>query len=126
MRPRPRIFFRLSPRAFLTYAPGVTRYAVARVEEVGLGQVKIVELAGTGVGLFKLPDGSWRAYENFCPHAGAPVCTGSVSAGMPPILRCPWHGWEFDLLTGRLAGRADCALDSFQVDVADGTVFVWA
>lgn len=57
--------------------------------------------------------GQLRAYRNACPHAGAPVCTGRVSGTSMPsrvyeyiyglegcILRCPWHGWEFDLLSG--------------------------
>jgi nitrite reductase/ring-hydroxylating ferredoxin subunit len=51
---------------------------------------------------------------NVCPHEVAPVCLGGVRgtalASMPGeytwgregvILACPWHGWEFDLLTGR-------------------------
>ena len=104
----------------------MTKHEAARVEEVNVGQAKIVRLAGAEIGIFRLDDGSWRAYQNFCPHAGAPVCTGAVSQGAPPILRCPWHAWDFDLTTGQLVGNDNCQLDSYQVEVADGSVFVWA
>ena len=105
---------------------GMTKHEVVRVDEVTVGRAKIVQLAGAEIGLFRLNDGTWRAYKNFCPHAGAPVCTGPVSNGPPQILRCPWHAWDFDLATGQLVGRARCELDSYRVEVADGTVFVWA
>ena len=104
----------------------MTKHAVVRADEVNPGRAKIVRLDGTEIGLFRLNDGSWRAYKNFCPHAGAPVCTGPVSNSTPQILRCPWHAWNFDLTTGQLVGHANCKLDSYQVEVADGTVFVWA
>ena len=104
----------------------MTKHEAARADEVNVRQAKIVQLGGDEIGIFRLGDGSWRAYKNFCPHAGAPVCTGPVSKGAPPILRCPWHAWEFDLTTGQLVGDAHCELDSYQVEIADGTVFVWA
>ena len=103
----------------------MTKHEAARADKVHVGQAKIVHLGDTEVGIFRLGDGSWRAYKNFCPHAGAPVCTGLVSQGTPQILRCPWHAWDFDLATGQLVGAADCELDSYQVEIADGAVFVW-
>jgi 3-phenylpropionate/trans-cinnamate dioxygenase ferredoxin subunit len=52
--------------------------------------------------------------KNSCPHQGGPLCLGRtiglVTSSGPgdfryeregEILRCPWHGWEFDLATGR-------------------------
>ena len=104
----------------------MTRHAAGRVDEISAGRAKIVRLGGTEIGVFRLDDGSWRAYANVSPHAGAPVCTGPVSNGTPQILRCPWHAWNFDLTTGRMVGHERVELDSYQVEVADGTVFVWA
>ncbi len=104
----------------------MTRHAAAKADEVTPGQFKIVQIAGTGVGLFQLRGGEWRAYRNFCPHMGAPVCTGPLSGGERQVLRCPWHAWDFDLATGELLGDPNCQLDAYRVEVADGTVFVWA
>jgi nitrite reductase (NADH) small subunit len=55
--------------------------------------------------------GDLLAVRNRCPHHGGPLCLGSVEerlAGRPggydlsgvTVLRCPWHGWEFDPRTG--------------------------
>lgn len=43
-------------------------------------------------------DGSaWRAIDNNCPHASAPLCDGAVLDGK---VVCYLHCWEFDLKTG--------------------------
>jgi 3-phenylpropionate/trans-cinnamate dioxygenase ferredoxin subunit len=86
---------------------------VGRVGEIPPGQRKIVELEGRSIGVFNVK-GTFYALRNSCPHQAAPLCLGSVQgmtvAPRPgvyayvregEILRCPWHGWEFDLTTGR-------------------------
>ena len=91
----------------------MTRYIVATVEEIPPGGRKIVEVAGRSIGVFNL-DGEFFALRNRCPHQGGPLCAGSlgglISAPRPgeyqysragEILRCPWHGWEFDIRTGQ-------------------------
>ena len=65
------------------------------------------------VALFNVA-GTLYALDGVCPHQGGPLCLGRtvglVTAERPgditytregEILRCPWHGWEFDLETGR-------------------------
>jgi nitrite reductase/ring-hydroxylating ferredoxin subunit len=76
---------------------------------------KIVEVDGRSIGLFNVK-GNLRAVLNVCPHEMAPVCRGAVrgtTLDSKPgeyrwgrhgeILACPWHQWEFDLLTGAQA-----------------------
>jgi nitrite reductase/ring-hydroxylating ferredoxin subunit len=88
------------------------------------------------LGVF-LVGGSYRAYRNVCPHEGAPVCRGTISGTVLPsgvyeyrydedrkVLRCPWHGWEFDLSTGRHLVDPGVRLRSYQVEAADGMVYV--
>jgi 3-phenylpropionate/trans-cinnamate dioxygenase ferredoxin subunit len=88
------------------------RYPVARVGEIPDGGRKIIDLEGRSVGVFRVGD-EYFAVRNRCPHEGGPLClgptTGAVVASDPgtyewsragEILRCPWHGWEFDLRTG--------------------------
>jgi nitrite reductase/ring-hydroxylating ferredoxin subunit len=88
------------------------RYQVAQMDEIPEGGKKIVSVKGIEFGIFNV-DGNYYAWRNVCPHAGAPVCLGNVCGTRLPslvyeytygrdneILRCPWHGWEFDLKTG--------------------------
>lgn len=66
-------------------------------------------------------EGGLRAYRNVCPHANAPLHTGRVAHG---VLRCPWHGWEFDLATGCHIRQQTCTLDAYHVEVEGSRVFV--
>jgi 3-phenylpropionate/trans-cinnamate dioxygenase ferredoxin subunit len=83
------------------------------VDEIPSGKRKIVEVAGRSIGVFNLK-GEFFALRNSCPHQGGPLCSGRaigfVYAATPgeyqysrqgEILRCPWHGWEFDIRTGQ-------------------------
>lgn len=86
---------------------------VARAGEIPPGGRKIVVINGRSVGVFNVK-GSYFALRNTCPHAGGPLCEGPISglvvAREPgdyeylrrgEFLRCPWHGWEFDIRTGQ-------------------------
>ena len=91
------------------------RLVVGPAAEIPPGKKRIVEDPETGlsVGVFNI-DGAFHAIKNVCPHLGAPLCQGSLHATHRPsdvsefradfagrILRCPWHGWEFDVVTGK-------------------------
>ena len=43
-------------------------------------------------------DGDVFVYRNRCPHRGGPLARGVVQDGR--VVRCPMHGWRFDLATG--------------------------
>ncbi len=91
----------------------MTKHIVARVDEIPLGGRKVVEVAGRSIGIFHVK-GNFYAIRNSCPHQGGPLCQGRLSgmltatkpgdyvyAQQGEILRCPWHGWEFDVKTGQ-------------------------
>jgi nitrite reductase (NADH) small subunit len=83
-------------------------------------------------------DDEFFAVRNKCPHRGAPLCEGTVGGtfltsrpneyvfGMENrVLRCPWHGWEFDLRTGRSLFQPDeVRVKTYRVTVEDGVVFL--
>ena len=88
----------------------MAKHIVAKQGELPDGGGKLVYLDNIEVGVFFV-EGEYHAYRNMCPHAGAPVCNSVVGKVMTadeitlpnrdrPIIRCPWHGWEFDLATG--------------------------
>ncbi len=91
----------------------MSRHVVGKVSEVGPGERKIVEAEGRSIGVFNVA-GEYFALRNSCPHQAAPLCRGAIKGMTMPskpgeyvwaregeILRCPWHGWEFDIKTGR-------------------------
>ena len=40
------------------------------------------------------------------------------------ILACPWHGWEFDLLTGESLSDPRIRLRRYPVEVEDDTIYI--
>ena len=100
----------------------MTRLAVAKTDQLTVGRCRVVRAGETEIGLF-LVAGEVRAYRNFCPHAGAPLSDGTIGGG---TVRCPWHGWAFDLQTGVHIANPRCTLDAHRTEVVEGTVFVWA
>ena len=91
----------------------MAKHLIGTVDEIAPGERKIVEIAGRSIGVFNV-GGEFFALRNTCPHQGGPLCqgqlTGFLIARVPgdysytrrgEILRCPWHGWEFDIKTGQ-------------------------
>ncbi len=65
--------------------------------------------------------GQYAALDNRCPHQGGPLGEGSIEGGW---LRCPWHGWDYDPLTGRSPGAHDDSLETFPVQLREDGVYV--
>jgi 3-phenylpropionate/trans-cinnamate dioxygenase ferredoxin subunit len=89
------------------------RCVVARLSDFPAGSRKIVSVGGRSIGVFNIR-GRFYALRNRCPHQGAPLCLGRIKgttlARTPyeyvygrddEIIQCPWHGWEFEIETGR-------------------------
>lgn len=117
-------------------AVGPRQWPVARASEIGPGEFRLVEVKRRSIGLFNV-NGRFVAALNVCPHELAPVCRGRVGGTTLPsppgeyrwgregeILACPWHGWEFDLLTGEALADPRIRLRLYPVSVEDDTVYV--
>ncbi|MGB5551564.1 MAG: thiamine pyrophosphate-dependent enzyme [Thermoanaerobaculia bacterium] len=64
--------------------------------------------------------GEYAALDNKCPHQGGPLGEGSIEEG---LLRCPWHGWDFDPLTGKAPGYDD-GVATYPIEVRDDGIYV--
>ena len=64
--------------------------------------------------------GQYAALDNHCPHQGGPLGEGSIENG---LLRCPWHGWDYDPLTGKAPGYDD-GVETYPVEVREDGVYV--
>ena len=91
----------------------VRRVVVARANEIAPGDRKLVDVAGRAIVVFNI-NGEFFALANRCPHKAGELCkgkiTGFVSSPDPgvyeythqgEVIRCPWHGWEFHIRTGK-------------------------
>lgn len=113
------------------------RHDVGRVDDYADGSRRILQLGKRSVGVFRIGQ-DFHAVLNHCPHNGAAVCLGRVSGTMLPskpfeyeyaeeqvVLRCPWHGWEFDLASGKcLFGVDGSKVKTYPVTIENDTVFV--
>lgn len=108
----------------------MTRHVVATIDQIPPGQRMLVTINGREIGIFNVA-GQYFAVGNRCPHNGASLCKGRivslVEASEPgsyqvsrrgEVVRCPWHGWEFDLRTG----KSRCEPDRTKVRSYDARV----
>lgn len=97
---------------------------VCRVEELQRNGVIHKQLDnGLEVAVVALADGTFVAFENWCPHKGGPLAFGKIKNG---IVTCPWHGFRFDLRTGKAVGIDESILRAhvLQATVREGQVYL--
>ena len=94
-------------------------YKVLEVDELPDGRVKPVTCAHKTLCLTRVGN-EFGALDNKCPHQGGPLGEGSIENG---LLRCPWHGWDYDPLSGKAPGYDD-GVETFPVEVREDGVYV--
>ena len=100
--------------------------SVGNVDDLPEGRVKTVTARTISMCLSHF-DGQWAAMDNRCPHQNGPLGEGSIEKGVDGKcwIRCPWHGWDFDPLTGAPpGGHEDTGQELYPVDIRDGEIFV--
>lgn len=93
---------------------------IASVNEVPPGTAKEFTAEGRVIALFNV-DGEFHAMDGVCPHAGGPLGEGTLSAS---VVTCPWHGWQFDVTTGRHCLNPNIQHTTFTVQVDGDDVLV--
>ena len=94
--------------------------AAARVSELSEGACIQRLVAGKPVALFNV-GGRIFALEGVCLHRGGPVGEGDLEDN---IVTCPWHGWQYDVTTGRNVFDDSIGLRTYEVRVQDGEILV--
>jgi pyruvate oxidase len=84
------------------------------------GRVRSVAVDGRTIALCRIKD-RYGALDNHCPHQGGPLGEGSIENG---LLRCPWHGYDYDPLTGSPPPPFTDAPACFATEVRDDGVYV--
>jgi 3-phenylpropionate/trans-cinnamate dioxygenase ferredoxin subunit len=115
----------------------MVKHVVCKVDDIPIGQRKAVKVRGRSIVIFHLNSGFF-AMLNACPHQGARLDQGHVGqlveASAPgeyscsrsgEIVRCPWHGWEFDIRTGQSwCSPGTVGVRQYQASAMSGTELV--
>ena len=115
----------------------MSRHVVAAARDIPPGGRKLVTVRGRPIAVFNL-GGAYFGLLNRCPHQGASLCegvtTGLLQSPSPgeyvysrkgEIIRCPWHGWEFDIRTGQsYCDPERIRTRSYHVELAPGQMVV--
>lgn len=110
---------------------------VAQVSDIPPGHRKLVAVRGRDVVIFN-EGGEFFAILNRCPHQGGRLCDGRLTVAVTSsepgvyeylaerrVIRCPWHGWEFDIRTGKSWCEPDrVKVRSFKTEVLPGSQLV--
>ncbi len=113
-----------------------TRRVVACKADLAPGERRIVQVDGRHIGIFNV-HGTYYALHNRCPHMAGPLCEGPVTGTARPtdtmefvyerageIVRCGWHGWEFDIKTGQCLAVDKMRARTYPASVENGEVIV--
>jgi nitrite reductase/ring-hydroxylating ferredoxin subunit len=89
------------------------KHVVASARDIPPGGRKLITVAGRTIAVFNI-GGEFFALLDRCPHQGGSLCGGQLIGLLESpepgqyrytrpneMLRCPWHGWEFDVRTGK-------------------------
>jgi 3-phenylpropionate/trans-cinnamate dioxygenase ferredoxin subunit len=96
--------------------------------------MRSVSVDGVAVVVVRTPDGAVHALRDRCSHASAALSNGRLARVVVGdtvgsyrlsddfMIRCPRHGYEFDVATGRCLADPGHRVRAYAVTVEDGTV----
>lgn len=93
---------------------------VAAAAEIPVGAIKEFAVGGTVVALANVA-GKIHAISNTCLHRGGPLGQGVLEGG---VVTCPWHGWQFNVASGKTVHNAEAGVACYPVEVRGSEIFV--
>lgn len=100
------------------------------------GERRIVTVDEKCIGVFNV-GGQYFALHNRCPHMAGNLCEGPITGttmvtnateftyGLAgEILRCAWHGWEFNITTGQCLVDPRMRARTYPVTIEDDQLVV--
>jgi nitrite reductase/ring-hydroxylating ferredoxin subunit len=95
---------------------------VGKTSDIPVGYGRTVDVKGTPIAVFNV-DGAFHAINDTCMHRGGPLGEGELDG---KIVVCPWHGWRFDVTTGRNEFNPSLAVEKYQVKIEGEDLWVEA
>ncbi|MGH7324981.1 MAG: Rieske (2Fe-2S) protein [Candidatus Rokuibacteriota bacterium] len=94
---------------------------VANRNEIPVGRGRLVETNGHLVAVFNAGGGRFSACGAICPHEDGPLADGWLEGD---VVVCPWHGFDYELQTGRCRVDPDLSIPIYGVRTVGDTVEV--
>jgi nitrite reductase/ring-hydroxylating ferredoxin subunit len=92
----------------------------ARKQDVPQGKIYEFQVGGQSVAIANVA-GKFFAINSVCAHEGGPLGEGELDG---TLVTCPWHLWQYDVTTGKVAQNPAIGVDSYAVEVRGDDVFV--
>ena len=92
----------------------------ANQADVPPGQIREFKVNGIAVAVANL-NGKLFAINSVCLHHGGPLGEGELQGS---TVTCPWHGWEYDVTSGRLVQQPSDGVQCYTVELRGDEIFV--
>jgi nitrite reductase/ring-hydroxylating ferredoxin subunit len=92
----------------------------ARKDEIPAGTIREFQVDGKTVALANV-GGQFHAIDNTCLHRGGPLGQGVLDGC---IVTCPWHGWQYDVTSGKISQNPAVGVNCYPVEVRGEDIFV--
>ena len=92
----------------------------ARKDEIPAGTIREFQVDGKTLAISNI-DGSFFAISNTCLHRGGPLGQGELQG---KVLTCPWHGWQYDVTTGKLTMNPAVGVKCYPLEVKGEDIWV--
>ena len=92
----------------------------AKTNEITPGTIREFQVEGKAVALANI-GGKYYAINNTCLHRGRPLGQGVLNG---TVVTCPWHGWQYDVTTGKVKQNPAVGVDCYKVEVRGEDIFV--
>lgn len=93
---------------------------VAKAAEIAPGKIQEVQVEGKTIAVANVA-GKFHAISNTCLHRGGPLGQGQLDGN---VVTCPWHGWSYDVTTGKLGHNQSVGVACYPVEVRGEEIFV--
>lgn len=92
----------------------------AKTGDVPPGTIREFQVEGKAVALANV-DRQFHAIDNTCLHRGGPLADGPLEGA---VVTCPWHGWEYDVRTGKVGQNPTVGVACYAVEVRGDEIFI--
>lgn len=93
---------------------------VLKKDEIPAGMIRELQIDGKVIALANV-DGKFYAIDNVCLHRGGPLAEGQLRGN---AVTCPWHGWEYDVTTGKAVMNPAVGVQTYAVEVRGDDIYI--